>query len=165
MHVTKAVICVGFAISLQAFAQEPFGFEPPEFLRGPDISRAATGNTYSFRGTGLHPDAALQMTRVEIPAASPRRDANFCIQAFLAEIEQRAAGFFSQQNAAPLQAGIHEFASWRWSGALATRPSTGVVSCGIVGDSYIAITFQDATRRAPVSFPAIRARLSKLAFE
>lgn len=148
-----------------AVAGEPYGFDPPDFLEGPVISRAATGNTYSFHGTGAHPFAALQLTRVELPPGFSQQDVEFCAQAFLTEIEKRSREFFWQRSKHPLETRSHRLQSWRWSGILERGPSTGVVSCGEVEGGFIAITFEDQLRLAPDSFPAIRSRLDTLEFE
>jgi hypothetical protein len=146
-------------------ATEPFGFVPPPFLEGPVISRAAIGNTYSFEGIGTHPQSELQLTRVEIPAALASGDITPCAEAFLIEIKRRAPDIFWQKATVPLLAGEHALDSWRWNGEVAGRLKTGVVSCGIIGARFVAITFEDAIRHAPESFPIIRKSLKALAIE
>lgn len=148
-----------------AFALEPSGFVPPEFLVGPQVTRAASGNTYSFTGRAPHPDARLQFTRVEIPSRAPAHDGVFCARAFLNEVGSHATGFFVQPDRTALTLAGITFATYRWTGRLAGDATTGIVACGVTGEHYVAITFQDALPRAARSFPAIRARLSRLVFK
>ncbi len=135
---------------------------PLEFLSGPVISRAATGNTYSFTGNHVHPLARLQITQVEIPASLGKNDLTSCATAFLFEIRKQAPDLYWEKSPSELRVGKYPLPFWRWSGTISSRMHTGIVSCGIVGARYLAVTFQDATRNAPESFPTLKHHLEIL---
>ena len=151
-----------FALTEQSVAGEPFGFNPPAFLTGPTVSRSATGNTYYFSGTEKHPLARLQITQVEIPDSLVEDDTSLCATAFIFEIRKQAPDIFWQKNSTHLEAGEHALDLWRWNGSISSNLMTGIVSCGIIGERFLAITFQDAIRQAPDSFPVLRELLKKL---
>ncbi len=151
-----------WAVMVQCSAVEPIDLGPLDFLSGPVISRAATGNTYSFTGRAAHPLARLQITRVEIPASLAKDDLTSCATAFLFEIRKQAPDLYWERSPTALRVGPYPLALWRWNGTISSRMTTGIVSCGIVGERYLAVTFQDAIRHAPASFPTLRKHLENL---
>ena len=146
-----------------ALADEFVRFVPPTFLAGPVISRAAGGNTYSFRGKPPHAQASLSLTQVEVPSTLTRNAIEVCATAFLEEIHRLSFDLFSQKVEYPLQVGPYALASWRWNGTLLSHAKTGVVSCGIIHGRFLAVTFEDNIREAPRSFFSIRETLKSMA--
>lgn len=144
---------------------QPFALERPEFLREPTVSRTITGITYSYLGSTVRRAARLQITLVEVPAATPDADAATCAAAFLGTIRQQHEGFLALRDTAPLHVGARVFDTWRWSGRHGQEFLTGVVACRREGDRFLAITFQDALDTAPDTFVSIKSRIQSMEFK
>ena len=80
---------------------------------------------------------------------------------FLTEVARDRNTFFAVPVARPLVAGKVQLQQVRW-----TRKDghgmTGVTGCGIQGDRFVAVNFQDAIANASNTFPAIRASLQSM---
>ncbi len=153
-------ICGAFAPGADAFE-----FAPPDFLVDPAISRSAYGVTYDYRGRDEHPHAALQITLVELPreirtaAADPPRD---CLGLFMAEVRKHAPDLLIHPVGEPLAVGRLGLQQARWMGRIGRHDMTGVTACGVDGERYVSVNFQDTPQGAVVSFPILRRSLRAL---
>ncbi|MGH8598318.1 MAG: hypothetical protein ACREXT_16825 [Gammaproteobacteria bacterium] len=145
-----------------ANAALPFEFTPPDFLASPVLTRAATSNTYRYSGNAPYPDVELRLTVVEIPADLSRSDATPCLEAFITELRNTLPQLFAAHDPVPMALGSLTVNAWRWTSRDGDRLRTGVLSCGIHRNRYIAVAFQDRLTNARHTFPAIRAALSQM---
>ena len=151
------LLCCGSVYS----AEQPT-FRTPAFLSGPTISRAAYGNTYSYRGGHEFPDLALQITISEIPTHLPRADTAVCRAAFLTELRRADPKLFVEPESFNLLGRDLTFDAQRWTQTRERELLTGIVACAIHQNRFVAINFQDDVRAAPQSFTAIRTALTNL---
>jgi hypothetical protein len=140
-----------------------FDLPTPDFLSAPTVARAATGNTYLYLGSEGFPDAELRVSVVEIPRELLPNGTTPCVEAFIAELRRAHPSLFIKRELTPLNLGPVTAGQWRWSSSSKNQPLlTGVVSCGIYRDRYVAAVFQDTALNASKSFPAIRAALKDI---
>lgn len=160
MLMMSRFLIVGLLYSLPVYSAEPPSFTAPPFLSRPTISRAAFGNTYSYRGDATEPNAALQITVSEFPPGLPHTDTTVCIEAFLVELRRADAKLFIEPNTFTLRSHDLTFDAKRWTQTTDHEMITGVVACAIRTDRFVAVNFRDGVRTAPRSFTAIRTALS-----
>lgn len=143
-------------------AEETLHFNPPAFLEGPLVTRAATGATFTFEGQPPYPAVRLRITRVTLPPDVPAPDGRRCGEAFLQEIRRQSPDAIWRE-VDDLQIGELTLGAWRWAGDLGPRARTGLVGCTTTGpDELLAVVVEDHLTSARDSFPPIRAALRKL---
>ena len=157
------------AFGLRAVAAEPIlAYEAPPFLDGPVVANSLLGTTYAYRSRNVFEPTALQITVVRLPRAALSAgefSADHCIQLFLTEVARDRSGFFAVPSEKPLEAGPLKLQQVRWTRKDSVDGMTGVTSCGLDQDRYIAINFQDSLKQATATFPAIRSSLKALGIE
>ncbi len=159
-----ALACVLLAVNVRAVPLEP-RFEPPPFLRGPLLTRAATGNTYSYLGRTRFPDARLTITLVEVPTALADTGAKACIEAFVHEHRTRLPALVAGPSKQALIVNDIALETWSWLAHANNSSLSGVIACTIHGRYYLAIAFEDALGNITNSFPGIRRALRSLVLQ
>lgn len=161
----RALALLGLCFVFVVRAATPLHFEAPEFLDGPIVANTMFGTTYAYRASDIFQPTSLQITIVNLPKtalSAGEFSADHCIQLFLTEVARDRSGFFAVPVESVLEAGNLRLQQVRWTRKDTATPMTGVTSCGLDGDRYVSINFQDTLSRAIDSFPAIRARLKAL---
>ncbi|MBI2798736.1 MAG: hypothetical protein HYX63_00365 [Gammaproteobacteria bacterium] len=153
-------LVAGLLYSMTVYSAQPPSFTPPPFLSGPTISRAAFGNTFSYRGDVMYPNAALQITVSEFPPGLPHTDTTVCIEAFLVELLRADPNLFIEPSTFTLRSHDLTFDAKRWTQTTDHDMATGVVACAVRTNHFVAVNFRDSVRAAPRSFAAIRTALS-----
>lgn len=145
-------------------ADPPYRLDIPDLFGGPTASVTLMGTTYAYT-----PDAAAprRLTITTMPAIEIRQKLGAltevqCANLFVGELRASHDDFFAAIMTRPLQVGAREFTQFRWTGEKAGTTLTGVLSCGIIGDTYYVIDFVDALLKATGSFPRIRSSLKTL---
>lgn len=158
-----ACLLVMLTPAVASAAEPPFSLEPPPGLHAAPVSRAATGNTYTWLPTDLAQPTRLMLTLM--PASEVRaRLGEFrpaqCLRLFLDELRHDHAHFFAVEQATPLALGAERLARVRWTGERNGRTLTGVLACGAGQEHYYVVHYVDGLARASRSFVDIRAALA-----
>lgn len=140
-------------------------YTPPEFLDKPVVANSMLGTTYAYRAQDVYQSTTLQITVVTLPKAALSAgefSTEHCIQLFLTEVARDQPGFFAIPAERTLEAGNLQLDQVRWTRKDSATGMTGVLSCGLDGDRYVSINFQDSLISATTTFPSIRKSLTSL---
>ncbi len=148
-----------------AGAEVKLEYTPPDFLDNAMIANSMLGTTYAYRAQDVYQSTTLHITVVTLPKAALSAgefSADHCIQLFLTEVGRDQPGFFAVPAERSLEAGGLQLDQVRWTRKDSAIGMTGVLSCGLDGDRYVSINFQDSLTRATTTFPSIRKSLTSL---
>jgi hypothetical protein len=146
-------------------AEVVLDYTPPEFLNVPVVANSMLGTTYAYRSEDVYEATTLQITVVTLPKpalSAGEFSTEHCIQLFLTEVARNQPGFFAIPAEKNLEAGSLRLNQVRWTRKDSTTGMTGVLSCGLDGNRYVSINFQDSLASATTTFPSIRKSLSSL---
>lgn len=159
----RACLLVMLAPAAAPAEEPPFSLEPPPGLHAAPVSRAASGNTYTWLPADLSQPTRLMLTLMpanEVRARLGEFRPAQCLRLFLDELRHDHAHFFAVEQSTPLELGAARLARVRWTGLRHGRELTGVLACGAEQDRYYVVHYVDALARASRSFVDIRAALA-----
>ena len=164
--VNKLIGAAFAAFAMNAVVAEVvLDYTPPEFLDVPVVANSMLGTTYAYRSEDVYEATTLQITVVTLPKtalSAGEFSAEHCIQLFLTEVARNQSGFFAIPAEKDLEAGNLRLNQVRWTRKDSAIGMTGVLSCGLDGNRYVSINFQDSLASATTTFPSIRKSLSSL---